>query len=285
VARVKLARAGAALVAIAACGGKAAVEDTRATGSSASSGSSSGSGGGSSAGASKGDAQIRVEWREPPAALRASPGRDACGLARPPVVAPTSTWGIPDVAVWLDVAASGSAQAAPVRVVLAPCAVSPRIAVAHPGAALQIASAIEQPVEATVMHYGAPDKPGALAGIITATALPVGAITRLQLPVIGHAVSLALAAPAVDAVTAGDGGGGAAWVLTVPGAAGVTDASGQVVLRELPVGAHAVTAWLPSRDRADMQLARGTVDVLPGGLAEVTLAFGSAAAAAPANAP
>ena len=261
------------------CGGKNAVEDARSVPHAGSGDAGSGTGTGAGSASPRGDAQIRVEWREPPTAMRGSPGRTRCNTARRPPIEPTSTWGIPEVAVWVDGAPIVTAPA-PVRVVLSPCAIAPRIAVARPGATLAIVSAIEHPLDASVMHYGDPASEQALAGFMIATALPAGAITRLQLPVVGHEVDLALAAPAVDAVSSGDDADAVAWVLTVPTAAAITDASGQVVLRDLPVGAHRVTAWLPRYDKQAMQVAHGKLDVLPGGLAEVTLDLSGAGSSA-----
>ena len=40
-----------------------------------------------------GDVQIRVEWHDVPAVVRASPGRTMCGTALAAAVAPTTTWG------------------------------------------------------------------------------------------------------------------------------------------------------------------------------------------------
>jgi hypothetical protein len=270
-----------ALVVAAACGGKNAASDARSVpraGSDAAAaaiGSSAGSGSGASAIASggRGAAQVRVEWKAPPAAVTASPGRDACGSAMRPDVEPTSTWGIPEVAVWIDVAPVTRAEPAVARLVVSPCAITPRVAVAHPGDKLAIASAIEAPITATVMHYGDPSSPLALAGNLIATAIPAGALIRVQLPVIGHEVDLALAAPAVDELRGSNSTD--AWTITLATAAGVTDASGEVVLRDLPVGTHTVTAWLPRHGTAEARVAHGQVDVLPGGLAEVTLELGA----------
>lgn len=249
------------------CGGKTAIEDARSAAKPASGDAAAaalGSGSGASAAKQTGDAQVRVEWKEPPAALRAATGRDVCGKPNRAAIEPTSTWGIPDVAVWIDGAPSVPA-AATVRVSLGPCVASPRVTVAHPGATLAITSATEGPLAPRVVHYGDPGQGGGQ---------PSGSATPLQLPVIGHEVDLALAAPALDDVEALESD---AWVVTTATAASVTDAQGQVVLRDLPVGAHAVTAWLPRRG-TEGRLAHGTLDVLPGGLAELTLDLGAGSA-------
>jgi hypothetical protein len=261
----------ALVVAVAGCGGNASTTPTTVSGSGSGSASASASASASGS-AARGDAQIRIEWKDPPASRRASPGRNGCGLARQADVEPTSTWGIPDVAVWLD---AGTGSAVPVRVVLAPCSVTPRIALAHSGGALTIASEIDQPVLATVLRFGDPASPQALAGFLQVRSLPVGVRTGVELPIIGHSANIALPSPTVMSVVSPDDTAGQAWVVTVPTAGGITDAQGQVVIRDLPTGTHAVTAWLPPRGKDGAQVVRGSVDVLPGGLAEVTLDLGS----------
>lgn len=256
-----------ALAVLVGCGGKTAGLDARsAPNGRADAAAAIGSGSGSGSGVAKqtGDAQVRVEWKDPPAPVRTALGRDACGTPNRAAVEPTSTWGIPDVAVWIDGAPTAGVPAS-VRVVIGPCLASPRVTIAHPGATLAITSAVERPLSPRVVHYGEPGQ-GAIK--------PSAPTTPLQLPVIGHEVDLALAAPALDDVEALESD---AWVVTTATAAGVTDAQGQVVLRDLPVGAHAVTALLPKRGTTEARVARGKLDVLPGGLAELTLDLGAPA--------
>ncbi len=266
----------AAAVLLGGCGGKSAALDARSApkpgSADAAAPAGPGAGSGWSAPKQTGDAQVRVEWRAPPAALRTATGRDGCGKPNRAAVEPTSTWGIPDVAVWFD-GAPTAAPAGTVRVALGPCLATPRVSIAHPGATLAVTSATEGPLAARVVHGGDPAQRGGK---------PSPPETPLLLPVIGHEVDLLLAAPALDDVEALASG---AWVVTVATAAGVTDAQGQVVLRDLPVGAHAVTAWLPERGTAGARVAHGSIDVLPGGLAELTLdlAAGSDAPPEPAR--
>ena len=51
----------------------------------------------------------------------------------------------------------------------------------------------------------------------------------------------------------------------------VTEAQGQVVLRDVPVGTHPVRAWLPPRNGGEARTAAGTITVSAGTLADITL--------------
>ena len=225
---------------------------------------------GSAATPPHGDAVVRVEWHDVPVAMRASPGRTACKTPRASYVSPTTTWGIPDAVVWTD--AGAPPAAATVRIALRDCAMTPRIAVARVGATLELASETEGPVTLALMHFGDPADDKALRNLIeTPGSLPAGVLDRVSLPVVGHAVDVALARPAVDAVSDANAAADAAAILVTQTAAGVTDATGQVVLHDLPPGSHALTAWIPARAGQQATIARGKVDVVAGGQAEVTL--------------
>ncbi|HUJ63574.1 MAG TPA: hypothetical protein VLX92_33975, partial [Kofleriaceae bacterium] len=95
-----------------------------------------------------GDATIRVEWPEAPAALRASTGRTPCGTARPPAIAPTTMWGIPDVVVAVLPEHGEAAPQREARIVLDRCALEPRVAVA--GATLAITGTAAAPAELAI---------------------------------------------------------------------------------------------------------------------------------------
>ena len=203
-----------------------------------------------------GDAQIRVEWVDVPLAARASPGRTACQTPRAPAVAPTTTWGVPEVLVIVD----GAAPAAEARVVIAECAASPRLAI---GAALTLESGADRPVRVTLARRGT------LAGLDALDAPGRGAARPVQLPIAGHAVTVALDAGAIYELALDGKDPETAWI--VAGAAAITEPSGQVIVRDLAPGAHAVTAWLPPRAGQPARLARGEVTVTAGDLAELTL--------------
>jgi hypothetical protein len=234
-----------------------------------------------------GDLEIHVEWADVPVARRASPGRSACGTARPGELAPSTTWGIPDVIVLLDAGAgapdarSPQVAAAP-RIVARDCELVPRAQVAAVGATLTLASGTEAPVALAVAHLGAPSTPAALAAIVA----PGASGTDVELPVIGHAVEVALAASEVDAIAWRDGGGDPAWVVAWPHAAAVTDRNGQVTLRGLPAGPHDIVAWLPPRAGFPAAVAHGAATVAAGELVSATLSLatgGSAGSAGPAT--
>jgi hypothetical protein len=181
----------------------------------------------------KGDASIRVEWHDVPLEAR-KPG--PCG----PQVAPTTTWGIPDVVVTID--APGTAPARTPRVTLDSC-LRPPVQIAT--SSVTVASGSLQPAKLTIAKDG-------------------GAATPIELPIAGHEVTVALQ-PGRHELIAGTGH---AWLLASPSPwTQVTDASGVAVLRDLPSGTYAVSAWSPPSGRS----AKGEVTVTAGQLAEVTL--------------
>ena len=199
-----------------------------------------------------GDAAIHVVWRNVPVADRASPGRTPCNTPRAAAVAPTTTWGVPDAFVLIDRgSAGGSAAAAEAQLVLADCALAPRALV---GASLVIASRADRPVQLSLRERGIP------AALVDGTAVPI------QLPIAGHSVRVPLVAGRVYELAAGDE---TAWI--VAGHALATDPSGTATWRDLAVGVHEVTAWLPPRAGHPAKLAHGEVTVTAGGLAEATL--------------
>lgn len=201
-----------------------------------------------------GDVQVRVEWTNVPPAARSSPGKTRCGTPRAPAVAPTTTWGIPDVVVIVDSAPGVLSEA---RVRLADCALVPRIAV---GSSLIVDSAIDRPAKLELSHRAQ----AADLRIEIKSAIPARTI---QLPIAGHAVSAPLAAGAVFELATDNGE--PAWIVAAQ--AVVTDPSGVVIVRDVPPGVHAVRAWLPPRGAQPARHAAGQVTVVDGDLAELTL--------------
>ena len=201
-----------------------------------------------------GEVQVRVEWKDVPTALRASPGRTPCNTPRPAAIAPTTTWGVPDVFVVVEGAPKPPGQPAESRVTLADCALAPRVAV---GSALVVDSTLERPAKLAITRRGELAKLDALAD---------GTPRPIQLPIAGHAVAIALDANGVYQLALGDE---TAWIVAGPAA--ITDASGVATLRNVGAGAHAVTAWLPPRSGQPARVARGTITVVANELAELTL--------------
>ena len=199
-----------------------------------------------------GEVQIRVTWKNVPTAMRASPGRTACNTPRPAAVAPTTTWGIPEVLVIVD----GLADSRPeTRVVLADCVLAPRVAAA---ATVVVESAVDRPVQLVLTRRG---DAGKLDALVEGKPRPI------QLPIAGHAVRVALEPGGIYQLATGEAE--VAWIVAAPAA--ITDASGGLTLRDIPVGARAVTAWLPPRSGQPARIARGTVTVTANALAELML--------------
>jgi hypothetical protein len=283
-------------VALSACSGKARTDGAGSAHPAGSAGSAdaagsagsadaAGSAGSAAAPAPTGDVQIRVEWADVPAVARASPGRTPCNTPRSPSVAPTATWGIPDAIVLVEGARSDSAAApagsaaapadsAEARIVLADCALSPRVAI---GSSLLIESAVDRPATVTLAKRADLSRPEA------ASAPPSTPPRALRLPIAGHAVADPLEAGGAYELATADKAPETAWLIAPHPrvAAAVTDPSGQATLRGVPPGPHAVIAWLPPRAGQPARIARGTVTAAVGALAELTLQLAPVSAPAP----
>ena len=216
----------------------------------------------------KGDAQLRVEWKDTPTAARASAGRTKCNTAKVPAVAPTTTWGIPDVLVMIDVDhGKAFAPIEQARIVIARCELAPHVLVLPPKTVLIVASAAELPQR---LGYSTLALARALA--LPPAQVPKAAIDKpILLPVVGHEVALTLDPVAITAIKADED----LAIVVTPNQPyyGITEANGQIVLRDVPVGTYSVMALLPARGGQDARIAHGTVTVAEGGLAEVTLAL------------
>jgi len=211
------------------------------------------------ASAKTGDVQIRVEWKDVPAALRASPGPTPCGGPARPAVSPTTTWGIPEALVSIEVDhGTALAQTRP-RITLEDCELAPRLAVV--GTTLAIASAVEQPQQVALAEVGHTP----LGSPTTA-----GTPHTLLLPIVGHEVEAALTPGSIYTVSFGASETSTVVAATTPYVA-ITEPTGQVIVRDVPVGTHSVRAWLPKRGVLESRTATGTVTVTEGALAEITV--------------
>lgn len=199
-----------------------------------------------------GDVQVRVEWQKVPAAVRASPGTTKCATPRLAQVSPSTMWGIGDVVVFVDGAPAVAGEA---RVRLASCAFVPRVAI---GRTLVVDSTADRPAALALAHRAQADDLRARAKATPAR--------TIQLPIAGHAVSVALDADGVYELAAD---GETAWIIAAPAA--ITDGSGVAFVKDVPVGEHAVRAWLPPRAGQPARHASGKVKVAAGDLAELTL--------------
>jgi hypothetical protein len=199
-----------------------------------------------------GDLQVRVEWPDVPVAARSSPGRTPCHTPRAPMVAPTTTWGVPDALVVVE---GGAAPPDEARIALADCALAPRLAV---GGSLAITGALDLPARLVLRRRG------------TVEHLVAGEPVPVMLPIAGHAVTVALEPGAIASLETDAPEPEVAFVAAIPGGH-VTDATGHIVVRDLAVGTHAVIAWLPPRAGQPARLGRGTATVVAGELAELTV--------------
>jgi hypothetical protein len=202
-----------------------------------------------------GDAGVRVEWKSVTTAARTSPGRTTCKTPRAPSVAPTTMWGIPEAIVIVEGATTTPGEA---RITLAECTLSPRVAV---GTTLVVESAVDRPAKLALAKHGT------VADLANLTA---GESRVIQLPIAGHAVSIALEPNGVYQLTF-DADSEPAWIVAAPAA--ITDASGLATQRA-PAGPHAVTAWVPARGGQPMKLTKSTITVEPNQLVEVAVDLG-----------
>lgn len=202
--------------------------------------------------AKTGDLQIRVEWKDVPIPMRASPGKTACHTPRAPVVAPTTTWGIPDVLVVVEGATFPAREA---RLVLADCALAPRIVAAS---SVVVESATEMPAALTITKRGE---------ISALDKLVAGTPRTLRLPIAGHEVAPPLDASGVyELAIAGE----TAWIVASQSAS-ITEPNGGLLVKDLAPGSYPVTAWLPPRAGGPAKLVTASVQVVAGDLAELTL--------------
>jgi hypothetical protein len=206
-----------------------------------------------------GDVQIRVEWKDVPAALRASPGATVCGTPSRPAVAPTTTWGIPEAVVSIEIDHGKALSPIRPRIELEDCALAPRLAVAGP--ALAVASAADSPQTVTIAEVG---------HLPLGAPLTAGTPHALYLPILGHEVEVALTPGSIYTVTFGASEIATVISATTPYIA-ITEPTGQVIVRDVPIGTYAVRAWLPKRGPLEPRAVTGTVTVAEGALAEVTL--------------
>jgi hypothetical protein len=199
---------------------------------------------------------VKVLWPTASPAVRASGGRNACGLPRRPAAVVHTLHGVADVIVMMEGIAE-PAVAAPVELVVAGCQVSPRVAIAA-GGAVTIASADERRHVATVARVGDPAQLGAAA--------EPAPVLAAALPVVGHAVAASIPTPSVVRVSVD--GGDPAWLVAAPHRfAAVTDATGAARFADVPPGTHPVVAWAPAANL----VMKGEATVVAGRTAEVVL--------------
>ena len=210
------------------------------------------------AAAPTGELQVRVDWKTVAPVSRRSPGPTRCNMPRAPAVAPTTTWGIPDAFVIVE----GGPPPPEARVVLADCALRPRVAAAS---VLVVESAVDRPARVTLVKHGT------IADLATATLHP-GDPRVIQLPIAGHAVAIPLDANSIYQLATEGEDPETAWIIAGP--AYVTDATGQVVVAGLPIGARSAAAWIPPRGNQSGRFATGSSAIVANELAELAIDVG-----------
>lgn len=217
--------------------------------------------------------EVRVEWASAAPALRARPGVTPCGTPRPPRVAVHTLGGVAGALVIAEIDAGRALPAAtPTTIAVTGCVAAPRLTVVPTlPATVELRSQDARRHALTIREVALPM--AAALGDLRFDA----AVGELALPWAGAAVRREVAAPAVLQVVLGDTPDDPAWVVaTGTPYAGVTDETGAVQLGDAPAGTFPVTAWLPPAAGQAARVARGTVTVVAGAPASLTLRFDEA---------
>lgn len=209
-----------------------------------------------------GAAKVTVTWPDASAAMRRSPGRTACGSARPPRARIGTLHGVADVIVMVAITAGKAPPpAAPVRVVARDCAFTPRVVVAPGlGDALEVQSGDDAPQTIVATGLGQPWS-------AAPTEVP---LARAHLPMLGHTVALPLDALGVIALT-GVGEDPALVVAPPTPYVAITDDTGVARFADVPPGSYPVLAWLPPAAGQPAIAAQGALTVTADAEAALTL--------------
>ena len=220
---------------------------------------------------SGGGVEIRVEWKGAAAAVRTSPGRNACNGARRGRAKVHTLWGVANAVVILgEPGAPGApAKAEPVMLTIADCELGPAVAVAA-GAptSIRIYDADQRQhvvrIEPVVAIEQLADAPVEAAGKDAVRAVLAWAGAEVEVPVVAPgAIGVATMAAPEDV----------AWVVVAPatGRVGITDETGAVGFEGVPPGTYPVTAWLPPAAGQKAKLVDGTVTIEDGRTAKITI--------------
>lgn len=218
-----------------------------------------------------GHLRVKVEWPSAKALVRRSPGRTACGGPRPPRARIGTLHGVADVIVLVETTTGRAPPiAAPVRLTVRDCTVSPAMRLAPGlGGVVEVQSQDEAP-----QHVSAAALAPAWATNATATSIAAAA-----LPMIGHTVSIPLAAPGVVRIALGTGaeiGDDGAYVVVPPHPyVAITDDVGAADLGLLPPGEYPVRAYLPPIAGFDALVATARATLTAGQDTELTLTLGT----------
>jgi hypothetical protein len=249
------------------------------SGPTAGSGSGTGTGTGSGSTPTGGIVEAKVEWKDAPATVRASPGRDPCGGPRRGRRIHT-LWGVADAVVIIEGADAATAPATPVRIAVRDCELVPLVTVAPAApAAIDLYDADQR------RHVVTLEGSIALDQLATAATTATKKARRAVLAWAGSEVEVTAAEPGAIGLALDATPDDLAWVVVAPPHAriGVTDDTGAVSFTGLSAGTHAVTAWLPPAGGQPGKLVTGTVAVETDKLVKLTLdiAAGTVTASTP----
>ncbi len=175
----------------------------------------------------RGKVEIFARWLWPPAELRRSPGRNACGLARSPALEVELMGGLHDVVV-SSTEGQGPSLA---ELAIHDCRIEPRLVALGLGQSLVVTNMDETPHELVIERL---DDKGAVAE----------QLGRMPMRVIGHRYGYQPSASGVLRLHSQSDPQDYAYVLVTEGAAAVSSERGTAAL-ELSPGAHVVSLWHP----------------------------------------
>ncbi len=175
----------------------------------------------------QGQLQVRARWLWPDSALRRSPGRNQCGLARKPAVEVELMGGLPNVAV---TARHGEAPG-DTRLSVSDCQIEPRVVVMGIGKTLSVVNMDERAHRLVVEEIDAGGKVIAQVG-----EMPM----RIPGQVFQYTPKATALLRVHDSLDAQD----FAYVVVHDGGAAVTDKRGYAEI-ELPEGTQTLSLWYP----------------------------------------
>jgi hypothetical protein len=216
-----------------------------------------------------GNLELRVEWKDAPAAVRASPGRTPCGGARRGRAKVHTLWGVANAIVFVeDAGPSAGAGAPPVMLTVRDCELTPTaLVVASAPAAVRVYNADAKTQAVTIEPAITLDDLAGAPVKVTKKA------SRAALPWMGSEIEAAIAQPGALAIATADAPGDLAWVLAPPagGAAAVTDDTGVAGFDRLAPGTHAITAWLPPAAGEKARVVTGEATIAVGKTTKLTI--------------
>jgi oxygen-dependent protoporphyrinogen oxidase len=215
--------------------------------------------------AESGTIEATVSWLEAPAAMRASPGRNACGERRRAGVSIHTLGGVRGAVVTLTNVGAGRAPdaGALAELSLRDCRLGPAVLRApRLGATLAVINDDERRHDVLVEHLG------------DGTAAPT-LVARFSLPLVGHRVDVPLTTPGVvRARSAADLDDHSFIVVPATPYVGLTGEKGVATLEQVPAGTYTLSVWHPPVTKDGEPFVRtAEVVVVSGETVEVAVSF------------